>query len=448
MLTFALISGLVSGQICWQQGGDLKCSIEGTHPHGSRVQRAGGRQSSDVLQQIAPVGGTGGFASACACTNVTTASGSTITWTRAGSATCSPLGLATTGITTNSITTCASNLPRVESDGTANGVRSEKASQNDCLQSEDLATTWTASAAITTNTTTSPFVSKISDADTMTDSSAVAAQGVSQVITTAAARKHSFSCYVMAGTLSAGTISMTGTGSATGDCSTAFSGLSGATYSRVSCYSAAAYAGTLTAVTVSITAGAVAADTGTLIVTGCQHESGDANHQGYVSSYIPTTTAAASRIADTPALPANLFPAGGVSITAFVTPQWVIADLTNFGALFDWQTGSASGALWFIGSGGTRFQTLNGASANLTTAPSPAMAPGVTRKIGALNAAGFTSNYEDGALIGGPTATNVMAGPGGPTPGVGYSPTSGAGTQCDCIISRMAWARTAGVNPQ
>lgn len=396
---------------------------------------------------IAPVGGSGGFGSTCACAAVTTASGSAITWNRSGSAACSPLGLATTGISTNSIVTCGSNLPRVESDGTANGIRSERASQNDCLQSEDLATTWTASATITTNTTTSPFVSKISDADTMTDGSAVAAQGVSQVITTSAARKHSFSCYVMAGSLSAGTISMTGTGSATGDCSTSFSGLSAATYTRVSCYSPAAYAGTLTGVTVSITAGAAASDTGTLIVTGCQHESGDANHQGYVSSYIPTTTAAASRVADTATVPGSLFPAGGLSVSAYVTPEWVIGDLTSATGIVEGQIGSASGAGFFFTAGFLRLQTLSGGATNVSVVPSPVMAVGVTRKLGGVNAGGFSTLYEDGAQIGSTTATNTLAGPWLAATGLGHAPST-AGSSCDCIISRMAWARTTGVNPQ
>lgn len=401
----------------------------------------------DVLTTIAPVGGAGGFSTACACTNVTTAGGGAITWVRAGSATCAPLGLATTGITTNSIATCASNLPRVVSDGTANGLLFEKAGMNDALQSEDLATTWTASATITTDTTTSPFVSKISDADTMTDGSAVAAQGVSQVITTSALRKHSFSCYVMAGSLSAGTISIVGTGNAAGDCSTAFSGLSGATYSRVSCYSTNAYAAGLTAVTVAITAGAAAANTGTLIVTGCQHESGDANHQGYVSSYNPTTTAAVTRVADTPTLPGSLFPAGGLSISAYVTPEWVIGDLTVGTAIVEGQVGSASGAMVLFVSGFLRLQTLSGGSANVSVVPSPVMAVGVTRKVGGVNAGGFSTLYEDGVQIGSTTATNTLAGPWLAATGLGHAPGA-PGSSCDCIVSRMAWARTTGVNPQ
>jgi hypothetical protein len=135
--------------------------------------------------------------------------------------------------------------------------------------------------------------------DTITDNDAVAFEGRAQAIASTSATFHAASCYVKSVSgATAASITMVGTGSAAGDCTGTATGLSTTTSTRVFCISPAAYAGTLTSVAVTVRVGTVVADQGTVAVEGCQHETWDATY-GYLTSYIDTTSAAATRNADT-----------------------------------------------------------------------------------------------------------------------------------------------------
>lgn len=98
----------------------------------------GFEQSSYAFFEFAPASGAG-MGTACACTTPTGAKGEALTFTRAGDATCSKQGLATTGIANGDLVVCTANQPRVESSGGVLGLRVEGARTNEALRSSDWA---------------------------------------------------------------------------------------------------------------------------------------------------------------------------------------------------------------------------------------------------------------------------------------------------------------------
>lgn len=394
--------------------------------------------------EFAPLSGAG-IGTACACAAVTGSKGKAVTWTRGSTAECTTLGLATSGLTTTSMFQCASNLPRVESDGTALGVLVERTGTNNLPRSEALDNVaWTATATVTADQATSP--KNTATGDQLSDGSALALQGVSQAFVTSSLTRQSVSCYVRAGTLTSATIAMAGTGNAAGDCTNTVTGLSGTTWNRLSCSSSAAYAAGLTAVTLTLSVGTVVGDTGTIMAWGCQHEL-----NGYVTSYIPTVAAAATRSGESNSINGQTagLPGGSMSVTAYVTPEFVQALIPALTGIVEGQIGSASGAGLYFGSGvGLRCQTLNAGAQTLDGTPAPAIAIGVTRKWGCLNVGGNSTVYEDSAILAGPTAKNSIAAPWSTTTGIGYAPGSGATSALDGIISRVCIDATAGKCPQ
>lgn len=259
--------------------------------------RAGGRAGNfDPLFEFAPTSGAG-MTAECACTTPSAATGQTMIFTRASSAFCTK-GPLDKGIDVGDMIQCASNEPLITAgdDGGIPGHLVENAGTNNCLRSQELNNaSWTSVATVTADSILAP--DNTLTAETLSDASAAAVQGSTQVIASTAALHHAFGCYVRAGTATSATVSMTGTGSATGNCSATVTGLDPNRWTRLQCGSSAAYAGTLTAVSVFVGVGSVVADTGTIYVWGCQHESNTSSTQPYLTSYIPTTTAAATRIA-------------------------------------------------------------------------------------------------------------------------------------------------------
>jgi hypothetical protein len=314
--------------------------------------------------------------------------------------------------------TCSSNLPRVESDGTALGVLAESASTNNLLRSEELENAaWVSTATVTANQATDTFNNVA--ADQLSDVSGAALQGSAQTFVTGSLTKQSVFCIVRAGTATSATIAMTGTGNAAGDCSATVSGLSGSTYNILTCSSASAYAAGLTAVTLTISVGTVVGDTGTIMVGGCQHELNP-----FPTSYIPTVAAAATRSGDATALNGQTygFPSGSMSVAGYVTPEFNQSDIVGGESVLEGQIGTASGAGFFFVSGAIRCQVLNAGSTLVNGTPAPAVVKLVTHRWGCTNQGGSTTVYEDGAIIGGPTVTTTLAGPWSTTTGVAYSP--------------------------
>lgn len=324
MLGIVLVLSL-GQQYCLSPTGD--CDVFAPW-RGPRQSRFGWRSPpSGAFFELAPLSGAG-MTAACACAAVTGAKGEAVSWTRGSSAYCTRgavgrSGLATVGIPAGDMTLCSSNLPRVENDGAVLGLLVEDAlsGQNIAIQAEDFSNiAWTSTATVTANTTAPPSTNPTSNADTLSDVSGAAIQSSCQTISTTSATQFTASVYVTAGTLAKGSIRLTGTGSSTGDCvfsSTAISG--GGAFDRLNCTSPAAYAGTLTAVTVCVEVGTVVGDTGTIIAWGADVKPSSL----YLTSYVPTTTVAVTRSADVPTVTLySALPTTDGSAAASFTPEW------------------------------------------------------------------------------------------------------------------------------
>lgn len=236
---------------------------------------------------LAPPSGAG-IGAACACAAITSAQGGAMTLTRAGNATCSPLGLATTGIGDASLVECAGNLPRVERSLGQLGVRVHPTVATNVLtRFIDYANaTWTDVATPTlTGSQPSPWTGTHANLGVqISDNDPAAFEGRAQAVTVTAATQYTMSCFVKAGTLAAWTLSLDGT-TASG------TGLSSTTWSLVSVTDASSSGVSISAQALN---GSVVADTGTLVWGGCQVEAGAVS-----TAMIPTVAAAATRNAET-----------------------------------------------------------------------------------------------------------------------------------------------------
>lgn len=267
--------------------------------------------------EFAPTTGAG-MTVPCACTTVTGAKGETFSGTRASAATCTKTaagGLSTSGIAVGDLVTCGANTPRVEYDSQGYlGVLLESSKTNSLVNSDDVADAgWTATATVTANAALDPFgnlkAAQVNDTDNGT------AQGVAQAVALTTATVATVACYVRAGTTTVAKVSLVGTGSSTGDCTTTKTGLSTTTFDRVVCTSAAAYAGTVTAKSVVVTVGSDSTATGTVFVAGCDLFDGSA----YVTSHVVTAGASGTRAADlTPDLPAVATASTGFCMAASI----------------------------------------------------------------------------------------------------------------------------------
>lgn len=241
-----------------------------------------------------------GMTATCACVNPTGAKGETLSFTRAGSATCRKQGFAKTGIVDGDMVTCGAGLARVELSGSIPGLHVENiANTNNVTQSAQIcnaawADVGTPSPACAADSAAGPWGT--TTMDSFGDDSVAALEGRSFAVATTSLTLHSVSCYVKAGTATSATISLVGTGNASGDCSATISGLSGTTSQHITCTSAAAYAAGLTGVTLSILVGNAVGVTGTILVEQCDHFTGV--RAGEVPSPIPTAGAAVTRAAE------------------------------------------------------------------------------------------------------------------------------------------------------
>ena len=247
----------------------------------------GFQQSSLAFFEFAPTSGAG-MGTACACTTPTGAKGETMTFTRTGAATCSPLGLATTGITNASLVECSANLPRVESASGVLGLRVEGSRTNVLTRFIDYANaTWADVGTPTlTGAQASPWTGTYANlAVQFDDNDGAAFEGRTQTVTVTAATAYTMSCYVKAGTLAAARLSLDGT---TAD----FTGLSSSTWTIITVADASSSGVAIAAQALN---GSTAAATGTVIWGGCQVEAG-----AYATSMIPTVAAGVTRNEEQP----------------------------------------------------------------------------------------------------------------------------------------------------
>jgi hypothetical protein len=293
----ALIALLVCGSAFawgWGRGGGLTCP-HGFVGGGLTPCTAAPPQYSPYFE-FAPVDGGLGT-TPCQCVNPTGAKGEALTMARTGVASCLKSDAFASGIAPGDMVWCPTNTARLAyADTTSHqlGLWAERTKTNACLRSTELDdAAWVSVATVTADTT--PGLDGGVNADTLTDASALAVEGSTQAITTASLTRFSWSCFVMAGTANSATMSVTGVGDSTGDCSATATSLSTTTYTRIGCNSAAAYAGALSAVGVFVGVGSTVGVTGTLIVTGCQLEVGTL---GFPSSFIHTEASAVVRNGD------------------------------------------------------------------------------------------------------------------------------------------------------
>lgn len=233
----------------------------------------------------------------------TGAKGEALTFARTSTATCTKTaagGLATTGIANGDLVTMSAGQPRVEYDSAGTlGLLVESSRQNVNLQSADLANvvyTSVGAPTVTANTTVAP--DNTTSMATIQDNSAAALEGRAQTVIVTAAAAYTMSVFVKAGTLSAVTLSLDGT---TATCAT----LSATTATRCSVTDASSSG---VAIVAQVTGGTVIGDTGTFIAWGQQVEPGS-----YMTSYIPTTSAAVTRVAETASFPVVINTTNGFS---------------------------------------------------------------------------------------------------------------------------------------
>lgn len=314
-----------------------------------------------------------GMTGVCAATNPTGAKGETATVTRGTSATCTSSaagGLITSGIAVGDLRTVSSNIIRQEygTNGVL-GVLVENAGTADDLRPEELENaSWTATATVTANQATPPNnTNQVSNAEQLSDGSAAAFQGVCQTIATSSATQHTFFVHVRAGTTDSAQVTMTGTGSATGDCSATVTGLSSTTWNILSCTSPAAYAGTLTAVTVCVNVGNLATVTGTIMAWGTDHKSS----APYRTSYVPgRTSASAPRAQDTISFPFPVATSPSISLAgSFIGPtpaSGSAAGVIELGAAVSFLNESAGLWRWFT-AGITQSVAITSSAAGVRT---------------------------------------------------------------------------------
>lgn len=227
-----------------------------------------------------------GTTGVCSTTAPTGAKGETLTFARATTATCTKgvSGTRTTGIAAGDLVEMSSGQMRQELD--ADGVLGfikEAAAINLLLRFIDYANgAWAdvGTPALAGSQASAWSGTYATSAVQFDDNDGAAFEGRSQAVTVSAGAAHTMSCYVKAGTRAEVRLSLDGT---TGDTT----GLSSSTWTLVSVTDASSSG---TSISAQVLVGDAAGDTGTIIVGGCQVETGTA-----LTSMIPAVATTATR---------------------------------------------------------------------------------------------------------------------------------------------------------
>lgn len=242
--------------------------------------------NTGAFYELGTISGAG-MGTACACAGITGTKGQSLTFARAGNATCFPLGNATSGITDASLVECAGNQPRVVRNSAGDlGLRTDPVHTNLLPRFIDYTNAaWTAVGTIAfTGAQVSPWTGTYANlAVLFNDTSAATFGGVSQPVTVTAAQPYTMSCLVKAGNLASATISLDGT-------TASLTGLSATTWSLIRVTDASSSG---VAITAQVLNGSIVGEQGTVIWGGCAVEAGLR-----LMPMVPTVAASASANAD------------------------------------------------------------------------------------------------------------------------------------------------------
>lgn len=370
--------------------------------------------------EFAPASGAG-MPAACSSTAPTGAKGEALTFTRTGSATCTKTasgGLATTGIANGDLVTVAGNVARVEYDSQGVlGLRVESSRTNSLLWSEDFTNAvWSPTfATVTANFAVSPDGATTADRLQLTGGAlASVAQTTASI---AGPATHTFSVYLRSnsGTPQVYCFAFQGAGSPNANTAVTLS-----TSSWTRCAVTLTTTGTATvraSVGWDTSIGMTNPGTVDVLAFGAQFE----QTFGYATSYIPTTTAAATRNAE----------------RAILTLPVAVSTSTGSHAASYTPSAGASGVLGYMMTYGANASPLYRASADLRSYDSTTQVilattytAGITSRVwgsyaGALqtinNGVTQTTGAFDGSM---PTTTSLDVG------------SQGGGFHVDGIVSR------------
>jgi hypothetical protein len=297
----ALLMALLAA--CAAQARDRKCRIDRT---GARI----GDCVSYAFFEAFPASGAG-TSGACSTTAPTGAKGEVLTFTRTGDATCSKQGLATTGIANGDLVVLSGNQPRVELDSQGVlGLRLESSRVNYLQRSEefDASATWTLQGVsasvpvVSANAGTAPdgttTAERVQFGACSTNPSASAVYQVS-----GAGLSVISSVYVKGYAGTSGSISICNQGTLKSDSYCTLCAYNGATWTRcIQPVMGNSNQLTTMGCNNNTTAYNGSGDTGAadVLLWGASAEQvgGAAGVTSYVTSYIPTTSAAVTRNAE------------------------------------------------------------------------------------------------------------------------------------------------------
>lgn len=307
---------------------------------GGRSTRGTPCGASLAFFEFAPANGAG-MGTACACAAVTGAKGETSSVSRAGSAYCTKEGFNTTGLTNTSMVNCGSNVLRVETNPSGDlAALFELGATNSVLQSEDFTNAaWTkngigaAAPVVTADQAVTPWGTTTAERVQFAATVATQTSSIFQISCPTGATTASF--YIKGNGSSGSTFVFMDQGVSTvcAACTFVSGSWSRCSVSGTVTVSGAAIIGNDSRSGICGTASTSAAD---VFIAGGQCE-----NSAVATSYIPTTTVAVSRPAETD------FSFSGVTLTAMASAGSAAATVTPLAT-----AGLAGGPLVFMNTSG------------------------------------------------------------------------------------------------